>query len=196
MFADDGKPTAEVARLLKAGASVTGVDLLYQGEFLADGKPLTQTPVTGNSREFAGYTHGFNRTVLANRVHDVLNVLSYLHGHEKSPKEVSVVALDETAPIAAVARALAPDRVSRLAIDTQGFRFGKVASYRDPAFLPGGAKYHDLPGAMGLASGGPTFIAGETADSLNIFATQRPNIHLSTAKQDVVAAAAIDWLLK
>ena len=38
MFAEDGSPRQEIGRLLAAGVSVVGADLLYQGEFLADGQ--------------------------------------------------------------------------------------------------------------------------------------------------------------
>ena len=38
LFSSDGSPTPEVRALLDAGTSVAGVDLLFQGEFNADGK--------------------------------------------------------------------------------------------------------------------------------------------------------------
>ena len=37
LFGKDGGPSAEVEKLLDAGTSVVGVDLMLQGEFLADG---------------------------------------------------------------------------------------------------------------------------------------------------------------
>ena len=40
--------------------------------------------------------------------------------------------------------------VSRVAVDTAGFRFEKVASIDDPDFWPGAVKYGDLhPGTNG-----------------------------------------------
>ena len=41
LFTDGGELRPEVCRLLDAGASVVGVDLFGQGEFHADGQPLT-----------------------------------------------------------------------------------------------------------------------------------------------------------
>jgi hypothetical protein len=199
LFGGDGKPTEAVARLLASGASVMGVDMLYQGEFLADGKPLDRTPVVGNTREFAGYTFGYNRAVLANRVHDVLTALAYVRAHEREPKQVALVALDETAPIAAVARAIAPDAINRLAIDTHGFRFAKVPDYRDLQFLPGAAKYHDLPGALALGGNAEAFIASEKPASLPqlvaITGQNRSGLHFYNGGADGVTKAATDFVI-
>jgi hypothetical protein len=67
----------------------------------------------------------------------------------------------QTGPIAIAARALAGEAVDRAAADTHGFRFGKVLDYRDPMFLPGGAKYLDLPGLISLSGSHPLWIKGE-----------------------------------
>ena len=37
-------------------------------------------------------------------------------------------------------------------IDTRGFRFRQLKSFRDPAFLPGAVKYGDLPALLALAA--------------------------------------------
>ena len=66
---------------------------------------------------------------------------------------MELVALDGTAPIAAVgAVAVRGGAVNAAAIDTRGFRFGKLTDYLDANFLPGGAKYGDLPGFLSLAA--------------------------------------------
>ena len=49
---------------------MVGADLIYQGEFLADGQPLEKTRRVENTREAAAYTFGYNHTVFAQRVHD------------------------------------------------------------------------------------------------------------------------------
>ena len=74
---------------------------------------------------------------------------------------MSLVALDSTAPLAIAARAQARDAVDRLAVKTSGFRFGTVDDIHSPLFLPGGAKYHDLPGMLAVAAPGFTWIDGE-----------------------------------
>jgi hypothetical protein len=163
LFSESGEPRAEMQALLAAGVSVVGVDLLYQGEYLADGKPLDRTQRVKNTREFAGYTFGYNHTVFASRVHDVLTAIAFVKHHEKAPKQIDIVGLRDAGPIAAVARAAAGDVVHSAVIQSNGFRFGALTDFHDPQFMPGGAKYGDLPGLLAVAVPGKVLIAGESA---------------------------------
>jgi dienelactone hydrolase len=148
LYGTDGSLKPEAKKLVEAGATVVGVDLLYQGEFLAEGKPLTKTPRVKNPREAAPYTFGYNHAVFAQRVHDVLTMVKFTRTHERPSKRIQIACLDEAAPIAAAAAAMCGDAIDTVAIDTHGFRFGKVLDIHSPEFLPGGAKYADLPGVL------------------------------------------------
>ncbi|MFO0870573.1 MAG: acetylxylan esterase [Pirellulales bacterium] len=163
LFQDSEEPKADILQLVNSGTSVVGVDLLYQGEFLADGQPLKTTPRVKNPREFAGYTQGFNHSIFARRVHDVLSVLSFVRTHDKKPQRVDLVGLDGAGVLAAAARAQAPEAVDLLVVDTAGFRFGKVTDILSPDFLPGGAKYGDVPALLALGAPGRLWVAGEGA---------------------------------
>ncbi len=174
---DSGKAAlqnADVKALVKAGAAVLGVDLLRQG-----GEPVKQTGVVKNPREFAGYTHGYNHALFAQRTHDVLSIVSFLRnakvGSHTNPTSVAVAGWGQAGPIVVAARALAGEAIDRAAADTGGFRFGKVLDYRDPMFLPGGAKYLDLPGMISLNAPHPLWLKHED---------KKPE------------GSAIDWLLK
>lgn len=191
LFDEASKPTAAVQKLLKSGTAVMGADLLYQGEFGA----IEQTPVVQNPRQFAGFTFGYNRTVFADRVHDVLGLIEYVCHHESKPKQVCLVALDDTAPVAAVARLLTDESVARVALDTRGFRFSKVNSHRSPQFIPGGAKYGDLLGVLSASSPTPTWLAGETAESLKQVSAAYGEQKIEVAS-DRSADVAVEWLLK
>jgi hypothetical protein len=46
-------------------------------------------------------------------------------------------------------------------VESKGFRFGKLLDYRDEMFLPGGAKYLDLPGLLALSAPNPLWVSGE-----------------------------------
>ena len=83
-----------------------GVDLLFQGEFLAEGKPADPTRRVANTRQAAAYSFGYNPTLAARQVHDILSVISFVWNHETNPEKVSLVALDGTAPLAIAARAI------------------------------------------------------------------------------------------
>lgn len=202
LFAADGTPAADVKRLLDAGISVTGVDLLWQGEFLPKESPAEKNHPVKNPREFAGYTYGYNYALLAQRVHDVLNVATFARHHQDAPKSVELIALDGTAPIATTALALSNGSISRGAVDTRGFRFGKLTDYLDANFLPGGAKYGDLPGMLSLAVPTPLWIAGETAESAGlakrVYAASGAGaaIALDGSQTDEANRAAIEWLIK
>src|SRR5207244_2538130 len=101
--------------------------------------------------------------------HDVLTVISFIKNHPQTqPKSIEVVAVDGMVPVAAAALARAGGAVNRAALDTRGFRFGKLTDYLDASFLPGGAKYGDLPGLLSLAAPTKLWLAGETADSAAI----------------------------
>ncbi len=166
LFTESGALVPAVQSLVEGGATVMGVDLLHQGEFLPDGQPLTQTPKVKETREAAAYTFGYNPTVFARRVQDVLSVVAFINGHERQSTRLVLVGVDDAGPVVAAARALCGDRVSQSVIDTGGFRFGRLLDFRDPQFLPGGAKYGDLPGLLELAAPAPTLVMGETPETL------------------------------
>jgi dienelactone hydrolase len=200
----DGKWKPGVAKLVESGATVLGIDLLYQGDFLEDGKPITQTPIVANPREFAGYTFGYNHALFAQRAHDVLTAIHFLRsakiGDHPNPSSISIVALDRVGPIAVAARAIAGDAIDKSAINTNGFRFGKVLSYRDVDFLPGGSKYLDLPGMLVAVPTKPLWLAGESAVPpvvAEVFKTSyRQNLELYMGEKTAEEMAAVSWLLK
>lgn len=202
LFADNGAPLPAVKQLLDAGHAVVSVDLFFQGEFLKDGKAIqeTRTVKMKKEREFAGYTLGYNPSLFAHRVHDVMTVVTFIDNYTTQNhhnEALNVIALDGTGPIAVAARATAGQAISKLAVNTDGFRFSKLLNYRDPAFVPGGAKYGDLPALIALNAPHPIWVAGEKRSTLagKVFrlAKAEDNLTLSRNKS---AATAVKWLLR
>ena len=152
LYDSDGQPTAAVRKLLDAGAAVIGADLLYQGEFLADGKPLAEARRVSNPREFAGYTLGYNSALPAQRAHDILTLVAFARTYADQRPQVDLVGLGIAGVWAAAARAQAGGAIDRAAIDTDGFRFTSLRSIRDVNFLPGAAKYGDMPAMLALSA--------------------------------------------
>ena len=195
----DGKPIAEIRKLLKEGVAIAGVDLLLQGEFLKDGEQATQNRVVKNPREFAGYTYGYNHALIALRAHDVLTMIAFAKNHPDKPERIDLVALDGTAPIAALARAAAGNTIHTAAINTSGFRFAGVDNYRAVNFLPGSAKYGDVPALLALGAPGALWVGGEKADGLNLTSTayrsagEEKKLTIAESKD---TDAAIQFLLK
>jgi hypothetical protein len=188
---------------MTAGYAIVGVDLFQQGEFLANGKPVTANAKVPNPREFAGYTYGYNHPLFSKRVHDVLNVISFCKNwQEDKPDRVELVALDGTAPIAAAALALAEGAVSSAAIDTNGFRFTQLKSIYDVNFVPSVAKFGDLPGLLSLAAPTRLWLAGEgSTPPAQVAATYRAadaekTVASFAGPADQKVTAALDWLIK
>ena len=150
LYTTAGSLVPAVQKLVDGGVTVLGLDLLHQGESSIDGRPLTRTPRVKNPREAAAYTFGYNPAVFTHRVHDVLTAVQYIRGHEKPSSQVSLIALDATAPIAAAARAQSGPALNRVALHLGEFRFGRVLDIHSPDFLPGGAKYGDVDGLITL----------------------------------------------
>jgi hypothetical protein len=195
---DEGEPTPEIKNIVDAGTAVVGVDLLYQGEFLNEGKFETTLTVK-NPRESAAYTFGYNHAVFAHRVHDVLTVIKLIRSEPGKVKQLDAVAIDGTGPMLAAARTQSGDAIRRAAIGTGGFRFGNVLDLRSPDFLPGGAKYGDLPGLLALSAPGATWLSGESPETVKLASSiyQKAGVPSKLVFGDTKAAGsdATKWIL-
>ncbi len=196
LFGADGSPIAEVRRLVDAGVTVLGLDLLYQGEYLAGGQPLTRAPKVKNPRESAAYTYGYNRSVLVERVRDVLGAVKFVKNHERRSKEVVLVAGRDVAGIASAARAMSGGAIDRAAIETGGFRFADVPDIYDLNFLPGGAKYGDVPGLLAFGTGS-LLLAGEQGKDLEFVQRMQRSagVTVKAAGTGNLRSAALEWIL-
>jgi hypothetical protein len=148
----------EVEQLLSLGAAVLSPDLFLTGEYLDDtrsarekGADLEAFPKdTERHDRFVGYTYGYNRTLLAQRVHDLLTTLGYARCLPGTLR-VNLVGVKQAAHWALLARALAGEAVSRCAVSPRGgLGLGEVDSLDGPNFLPGARKYGGLPAFTAL----------------------------------------------
>ena len=192
LFTKSGEAAPEIKKLLDKGISVMSADLIYQGEYLKDGK-FTETPTVSNRREFAGYTHGYNHSVFAMRVHDILTVIGFVEADDHGTQRLDLVGVNGAAPLVAAARAIAGNAIDTLAIDSASFRFADITSYRDPNFLPGAVKYGDLPALLCLSAPHATLIASKDSNALI-----RSAFKAAGAKQDTLVTKQADiaaWLI-
>jgi dienelactone hydrolase len=201
LFRDDQSVRPAVLDLLKGGVTVLGADLLFQGDFLTEGKPVGQTRLVANPREFAGFTFGYNSALFAQRTHDVLTLVRLVQSGGIGGQSVEVAGFGVSGPIAAAARAVAGEALARAVVDTGGFRFGQLLDFRDPQFLPGGAKYLDLPGFLALGAPQPLWLAGEGKEPELVSAAYRTagqsqQLTAFTGEASQMRAAAVKWLLK
>ena len=99
--------------------------------------------------QFAGFTYGYNRSVLANRVHDVLTLVGFAK-HMLKSKKIYLVGWEEAGPWTVMASALAGDSVKRTAVDLQQFHFENIKSTSHEMMLPGAVKYGGMPAFLAL----------------------------------------------
>jgi dienelactone hydrolase len=143
LFDDKGNPRTDIQKLLDAGSAVVSADLFQQGEFLK--ASLEQTRKVRNNREYAGYSFGYNHTLFAHRVHDVMTLVAWVTGfEEEKPEAISLNGRGASGPIV-VAATSQVGGLLRVGVGNSDFRFADLRSYRDPNFLPGAVKYGDLP---------------------------------------------------
>ena len=189
-----GQPVAALQALLDAGSRVVSIDVFGQG-----------TDATGNrlvkNRASAAFTYGYNSPLVVQRAHDTLAALRYARTLAGPSGRVTLVALDgQSAAWAALARAHAGTLADAAAFLTDGFRFGSVTTMDGVAFLPGGAKYGDLPAVLTLTAPAPLWLAGEGPASASLLrdayrAASAPKaLTLSKASGEPAVREAIAWV--
>jgi dienelactone hydrolase len=193
----DGKengPLVPAAQaLLDKKAAILAVDVFRTGAPAATPRP----PV---DPKFAGYTFGYNRPLLAERVHDILTAVAYARFAPKF-KQVHLVGFDRAGPWVILARGLCGDAVARTAADMNHFRFDSVKTTDDEMMLPGALKYGGLGALAALAAPGELYLhnhrhtqSGRWLDPAYqaAGALQKVRRHSEQASAEDVAA----WLLR
>jgi dienelactone hydrolase len=134
--------------ILKKKGRIVAPDVFMTGAFTrAKRVPLDKQPNPG----FAGYNYGYNRTLLANRVHDILTTVAYARTLP-GVKRVHLVGFGKAGPWVVLARGLCGDAVDRTAADLDGFRFEQIVSNDDEMMQPGALKYGGLPALAALCA--------------------------------------------
>ena len=158
LFARNGEPTQSVRQLLNSGRAVIGVDLFGQGEFHPQGSVHRQRALPGETG-FAGWTYCYNLTMFARQVQDALAVIEWAGSQATRP--VDLIGLSGVGHIAAGAAFQSGDRLARVAIQTDGGRWSSFNNVYGSDFLPGAARYLDLPGLISLARPESLWVGGE-----------------------------------
>jgi dienelactone hydrolase len=138
----DGKITPDAQKALDAGAALLAVEPLRTG---ASDKPHTV------NEKYAGYTFGYNRALVAERVHDILTAVAYAQRYNEVTK-LHLVGFGKAGPWVALARGLCGDAITRTAADFNQFSFSGIKSMNDEMMLPGGLKYGDIATLAALSA--------------------------------------------
>jgi hypothetical protein len=140
----DGKLVPEAQTILDHKSAIVAIDVFGTGE-------LAATPAV--NAQYAGFTFGYNRPLVAERVHDILTAIAIAKGHPQV-QTIHLIGWESAGPWVVMARALAGDVVTRTAVDLDGFRFDAVKSNADPMMLPGAVKYGGLAAFAALCAPG------------------------------------------
>jgi hypothetical protein len=201
LYANDGAVKPPIRSMLDAGVTVIGVDLLHQGEFVAEVQPNKRQRWLPDEEAFAGWTYCYNLPLFARRVHDILALIAWAKRDGAESNEVDVAGLNGTGSLVAAAIAQAQGAVARAAIDTTGFRFADLKDVYDDDFVPGAAKYDDLPGLLALSAPTRLWLAGEGKKAPSIVgaafaaAGKAANLTTFSGESRDAAKAVVEWLL-
>lgn len=155
---EQGKPNEVVRKLLGEGYAVAGLDLYKQAPPATGSEKPAESQrlvISGNGTQayqrYAGYTFGYNASMFAQRVHDVLTAVAYVQEHERKPEAIALVASGEQAgPIALAAALQAGDAIKRMEVELHGAKFSNIGRMDDPMFIPGALRYGGVPGLVRL----------------------------------------------
>lgn len=197
-FDGSGKPSKMLLELAQSDTVVLLPDLFGQGEFA--GTPAE--PAEGHQRliddkrTYSAFTFGYNRTLTAERVGDLLSVIAL--ANEKEDVQVHVLVTGGAAPwgVPAIAMSSDGEYVDRSLIDTQGFRFASVGSYQDANFVPGAVKYGDLPMLLGAINRVRIVGEGASPPKLTRFVNALFKIKGETSTSPVDDPENLRWLAR
>ena len=193
LFDDGGQPTAQVKRLLDRHSAVICADLFLTGEFNPSGQPgHLAGKAEYEKQDYAGFLYGYNRSVLAQQVHDLLSTVCLVR-HWKGTKSIDLIAVGQSGPAALLARALAGDSLRRAAIDLNRFDFDQVKDGTDPMMLPGALKYGGICGFAALRDSGPTLLANAPDSATRERLSGTTQI---TSRDHATAEEMMQWLFE
>src|SRR5262249_27773339 len=135
------------------------------------------------------------------RVHDVLSIVNYVKNKQPATRKLTVAGLGGAGPWGGAGGGQWGGGIDQAVIDTGGLRFSKGVDLHDPTFLPGGARYGDVPALLALGAPGRTWVAGESQADLALAQTQYQALnaadHLTPfiGETPNIGSAAWAWLM-
>jgi hypothetical protein len=190
---ENGKLVPAAQLILQAGAGIVAPDVLLTGEY-PEGKRLEV------NQGYAGFTFGYNRSLLAERVHDILTTVAFAKSL-KDTRSLHLLGIEKAGPWVILARALCGDSVARTAADFDQFRFDKIGSSNDEMMLPGALKYGGLPAFAALCAPHGLFLHNHSGTGIGEWvpvayqAAGQP-VNLERSRQKVPTEKVVSWLLR
>jgi len=196
----DGTLSESAAQMLKRGFAIACPQLYLLAATRNPNVYGADKRKSGGAYEgFAGYHYGYNPSLFAERVRDALSLIGEIRDDKTHRADhIRVAGVEGAGVIAAAATALAPTAVRRLACDTGGFRFAQLDNVWDVNFVPGGAKYGDVPALLALCAPIKTTVVGETRGSAvgvpSAFAVAKGQVEFAGVSQSAAVVAVVNAL--
>jgi hypothetical protein len=153
-------PGSPWAAILAKGAALLVPEVFLTGRLVPAGKEAKLPVDAQRHKNYSGYTWGYNRTPLANRVHDVLTAVGYAQS-VPGTHSVYLAGGGEGGLWAILAGALAGRAVCGTLAERPPYDFQEVKDSSDPRFLPGGVKYGGWGAFAAAMAPGNLWIAGK-----------------------------------
>jgi len=183
----DGQPHPAALKWLEADGGILAVDCFRTGSTANEKRPAIHPG-------YAGYTFGYNRPLLAERVHDVLTALAVAK-HHSSTTTLSLIGFNEAGPSALLAAGLCDGVLSKTAVDLNGFRFESVNSMSDEMLLPGALRYGGLPSFARLCTQFPLLVHSAEGTGCEDLAKFAPAGQVRVERKRLDPVAAVEWVL-
>ncbi len=195
MLFEGGEPTGPVRALLSKGVAIVAPDVFLTGEYYGGNEAPKWLEV---NKDFSGYTFGYNRTRLANRVHDILTTVAYVQQYEQVDR-IHLLGVAENGPWVILAKAIAGDAIDRTVADLDGFDFDEVDSAAHSMYLPGAVKYGGMAAFLALCAPDEVLLVGDSWEVPSLAA----DAYRAAGKPDAVRVAddtnvelILQWLLR
>ena len=163
-FDQQGAPTSRLSRLVNQNIRVLIPDLIHQGEWAGGQSKENGQRLVDDKRAYSAFSYGYNRSLAAERSSDLLTVIAAAKRKiQESGQALPLYLLGDkdTAAWAAPSAAIAGSVIDHAILQTDGFRFSSVTSFKDEQFVPGSVKYGDVPSLLALRAPYRTTIIGE-----------------------------------
>ncbi len=188
----DGAVVPAARKIIDQNVDILAVECLRTGKAAS----AKRTPVNKN---FAGYTFGYNRPLVAERVHDILTAVAFAQG--QGAKEIHLLGQESAGPWVVLARGLCGDAVARTAADMNQFRFETILSVEDDMMLPGGLKYGGLLTLAGLTAPHEMYLhntdgTGSARFLEAAYQTSGGQNNLRRSEKKAAADEVVTWLLR
>ena len=193
----EGKLVPTARAVVDQGDTLIALDAFRTGDAAKELRPTTNMKVANLA--YAGYFYGYNRSLAAERVHDILTTLAY--ARHRAGLKIHLVGFEKAGPWVLLARGLCGDLGVRTAVDLNGFNFEQVKDFDDEMMLPGALKYGGLVTLAGVITPHELYLHNTKGTGSAAFlqaayqaAGQPAHLHWQEAKMDPVAV--VTWLLR